>query len=26
LVGKPEEKKPRRGWEDNLKMYLQEIG
>jgi hypothetical protein len=30
LVGKPEEKRPlgrpRRGWEDNIKMYLREIG
>jgi len=30
LVGKPEEKRPlgrpRRRWEDNIKMYLQEVG
>jgi len=30
LVGKPEEKKPlgrpRRRWEDNIKMYPQEVG
>jgi hypothetical protein len=30
LVEKPEEKKPlgrtRRGWEDDIKMYLQEVG
>jgi len=30
LVGKPEGKrplgKPRRRWEDNIKMYLQEVG
>jgi hypothetical protein len=30
LVGKPEEKRPlgrpRRGWEDNIKMDLQEVG
>jgi hypothetical protein len=30
LVGKPEGKRPlgrpRRRWEDNIKMYLQEIG
>ena len=30
LVGKPEGKIPlgrqRRGWEDNIKMYLQEVG
>jgi len=26
LVGKPEEKKPRRRWEDNIKMDLQEVG
>jgi hypothetical protein len=30
LVGKPEGKRPlgrpRRRWEDNLKMYLQEVG
>jgi hypothetical protein len=30
LVGKPEEKRPlerpRRRWEDNMKMYLQEVG
>jgi len=30
LVGKPEGKKPlekpRRRWEDNIKMYLQEMG
>jgi hypothetical protein len=30
LVGKPEEKRPlerpRRRWEDNVKMYLQEVG
>jgi hypothetical protein len=29
-VGKPEEKRPlgrpRRRWEDNIKMYLQEVG
>ena len=29
LVGKPEVKRPmgrpRRGWEDNIKMYLQEV-
>ena len=30
LVGKPEVKRPlgrpRRSWEDNIKMYLQEVG
>jgi len=26
LVGKPEEKRPRRKWEDNIKMDLQEVG
>jgi hypothetical protein len=30
LVGKPEENRPlgrpRRRWEDNIKMYLQEVG
>jgi hypothetical protein len=30
LVGKPEEKRPlerpRRGWEDNIKMDIQEVG
>jgi hypothetical protein len=30
LVGKPEEKRPlgrpRRRWEDDIKMYLQEVG
>jgi hypothetical protein len=30
LVGKPEGKRPlgrpRRGWEDNIRMYLQEVG
>ena len=26
LVGKPEEKRPRRRWEDNIKMDLQEVG
>ena len=30
LVGKPEGKRslgrPRRGWEDNIKMVLQEVG
>jgi hypothetical protein len=30
LVGKPEEKRPlgrpRRRWEDNIKIYLQEVG
>ena len=30
LVGKPEVKRPlggpRRRWEDNIKMYLQEVG
>jgi len=30
LVGKPEGKRPlgrtRRRWEDNIKMYLQEVG
>jgi hypothetical protein len=30
LVGRPEGKRPlgrpRRGWEDNIKMYLKEIG
>ena len=30
LVGEPEEKRPlrrpRRRWEDNIKMYLQEVG
>ena len=30
LVGKPERKRPlgrpRRRWEDNIKMYLQEVG
>jgi hypothetical protein len=25
LVGKPKEKRPRRGWEDNIKMDLQEV-
>jgi hypothetical protein len=26
LAGKPEGKRPRRGWEDNIKMDLQEVG
>ena len=26
LVGKPEGKRPRCRWEDNIKMYLQEVG
>ena len=26
LVGKPEGKRPRRRWEDNIKMDLQEVG
>jgi hypothetical protein len=26
LMGKPEGKRPRRRWEDNIKMYLQEVG
>ena len=26
LVGKPEEKRPRHRWEDNIKMDLQEVG
>jgi hypothetical protein len=26
LVGKPEGKKPRLRWEDNIKMDLQEVG
>jgi len=26
LVGKPEGKRPRRRWEDNIKMYLEEVG
>jgi hypothetical protein len=30
LVGRPEGRqplgRPRRGWEDNIKMYLQEVG
>jgi len=26
LVGKPEVKRPRRRWEDNVKMDLQEVG
>ena len=26
LVGKPEGKRPRRRWEDNIKIYLQEVG
>jgi hypothetical protein len=26
LVGKPEEKRPKRRWEDNIKMDLQEVG
>ena len=26
LVGKPEGKRPRGRWEDNIKMYLQEVG
>ena len=26
LVGKPEGKRPRRRWEDNIKMELQEVG
>ena len=30
LVGRPEEKRPierrRRRWEDNIKMYLEEVG
>jgi hypothetical protein len=26
LVGKHEEKRPRRRWEDNIKMDLQEVG
>jgi hypothetical protein len=25
LVGKPEEKRPRRKWENNIKMDLQEV-
>jgi len=25
-VGKPEENRPRRKWEDNIKMDLQEVG
>jgi hypothetical protein len=26
VVGKPEGKRPRRRWEDNIKMDLQEVG
>ena len=26
LVGKPEVKRPRRRWEDNIKMDLEEVG
>jgi len=26
LVGKPEGKRPRRRWEDNIRMDLQEVG
>ena len=26
LVGKPEGKRPRRRWEDNIKMDLEEVG
>ena len=26
LVGKPEEERSRRRWEDNIKMDLQEVG
>jgi len=26
LVGKPEGKRPRRRWVDNIRMYLQEVG
>jgi hypothetical protein len=26
LVGKPEGKRPRHRWENNIKMYLQEVG
>ena len=26
LVGKPDSKRPRRRWEDNIKMDLQEVG
>ena len=26
LVGKPEGRRPRRRWEDNIKMDLQEVG
>jgi len=26
LVGKPDGKRPRRRWEDNIKMDLQEVG
>jgi len=26
LVGKPEGKRPRHGWEDNIKMDTQEVG
>jgi hypothetical protein len=26
LVGKPEGKRPRRRWEDNIKMDLQDVG
>ena len=26
LVGKPEGKRPRRRWEDNIKIDLQEVG
>jgi hypothetical protein len=26
LVGKPEEKRPRHRWEDNIKMELREVG
>jgi hypothetical protein len=26
FVGKPEGKRPRRRWEDNIKMDLQEVG
>jgi len=26
LVGKPEVKRPRRRWQNNIKMYLKELG
>jgi hypothetical protein len=26
LVGKPERKRPRRRWEDNIKMDIEEVG